>query len=328
MAATFSLFSPSELSFAQVPLSHSAATSNPLDDPPLRLDGRTPLQYRDIVLETNVSHAQGALGSAKVSLDDAAGTGGGGTTEVYAGVRGEIESMEHGSAGGRVVVSLECAPTALPALKPDLPQHLACLLTTLFSLSALPPALLSQLVVLPGSKSWTLYLDVLVLSASGGNASDAALLAARAALASTRIPPTRSIGFDDAGEATEGKDGMTVDEGFSGLVKGGKSGVKAVDFELVDGGERGVRLAGWEDLPVGLTVNLINQLPHLDATVLEEAASSSQLLAGFTPSGAVCGLAQLGEGEVEFARVMPLVSEAGKYAQELLRTVNAKLRDA
>jgi len=107
MAATFSLFSPSELSFAQVPLSHSAATSNPLDDPPLRLDGRTPLQYRDIVLETNVSHAQGALGSAKVSLDDAAGTGGGGTTEVYAGVRGEIESMDAGSAGGRVVVSLE-----------------------------------------------------------------------------------------------------------------------------------------------------------------------------------------------------------------------------
>lgn len=125
---------------------------------------------------------------------------------------------------------------------------------------------------------------------------------------------------------------MTVDEGFSGLVKGGKSGVKAVDFELVDGGERGVRLARWEDLPVGLTVNLvrrlsrpltlfapnkptprsrrsqINQLPHLDATVLEEAASSSQLLAGFTPSGAVCGLVQLGEGEVEFARVMPLVS--------------------
>lgn len=69
----------------------------------------------------------------------------------------------------------------------------------------------------------------------------------------------------------------------------------------------------------------------------------------------MCGLVQLGEGEVEFARVMPLVSvrplsrsldraelarltlltlsfsraqEAGKYAQELSRTVNAKLRDA
>lgn len=55
---------------------------------------------------------------------------------------------------------------------------------------------------------------------------------------------------------------MTVDEGFSGLVKGGKSGVKAVDFELVDGGERGVRLAGWEDLPVGLTVNLVRRLSH------------------------------------------------------------------
>lgn len=54
---------------------------------------------------------------------------------------------------------------------------------------------------------------------------------------------------------------MTVDEGFSGLVKGGKSGTKAVDFELVDGGEGGVRLAGWEDLPVGLTLNLVRPFP-------------------------------------------------------------------
>ncbi|BGP42934.1 hypothetical protein JCM10450v2_007053 [Rhodotorula kratochvilovae] len=328
MAATFSLFSPAELSFAQVPLAHSAAAAHPDDDAPLRADGRSPLHFRDIVLATGVSQAQGALGSAKVVLEDAAGTGGGGATEVYAGVRGEIESMDDGQAGGKVVVSLECAPTALPSLSPDLPQHLASVLSALFSPSSLPPSLLSQLVVLPGSKSWTLYLDILVLSSTGGNASDAALLAARAALASTRLPPTRSIGFDDAGARTDGEEGMTVDEGFSGLVKGGKAGVKAVDFELVDGGEHGVRLQGWEDLPVGITLNLINQLPHLDATALEGAASSSQLLAGFTPSGAVCALAQLGEGEIEFARLMPLVQEASKYALELRKTLNAKLRDA
>ncbi|GAA5995432.1 uncharacterized protein JCM10292_005169 [Rhodotorula paludigena] len=329
MASTSALFSPAELNFAQVPLTHSAATAHPDDEVPLRPDGRTPLQYRDLVLETGVSQAQGALGSAKVSIEDAAGAGGGGTTEVYAGVRGEIETMNEGQDGGRIVVSVECAPTAAPSVKADLPIHLASLLASLFSPASLPPTLLSHLVVLPGSKAWTLYLDILILSSSGGNVSDLSIIAARSALAATRLPLTRSIGFDEAGVQSAGDGaGMTVDEGFSGLVKGGKAGVRAVDFELIDGGEQGVRLPGWEDLPVGITLNLINQLLHLDATVLEESATSSQLVASFLPSGAVCGITQLGEGEIEYARVLPLISEASKYALELMKGLNAKLKAA
>ncbi|GAA6036320.1 hypothetical protein JCM8097_001664 [Rhodosporidiobolus ruineniae] len=328
MASTFSLFSPAELSFAQVPLTHSSATAHPSDEPPLRPDGRLPLQYRDLVLQTGVSQAQGALGSARVVVEDAAGTAGGQSTEIWAGVRGEVENMDEGQEGGKVVVSLECAPTALPSLRAELPQHLATLLTSLFSPSSLPLSLLSQLVILPAAKSWTLYLDVLVLSSAGGNVTDLAILAARAALANTRIPLTRSIGFEEDQTALGETEKITADEGFSGLVKGGKAGSKAVDFELVDGGEQGVRLEGWQDLPVGLTLNLINQLPHLDATVLEESASASQLVACFTPSGDVCGLTQMGEGEIEFARVMPLVQEASNYARELVKTLNAKLKDA
>lgn len=302
MASTASLFSHAELTFAQVPLSHSAATAHPSDDVPLRPDGRTPLQFRDIILQTDVSHAQGALGSAKVVVEDAAGAGGGSSTEIWAGVRGEVESMDDGQEGGKVVVSLEwcvaglnshcrmrqaggaipraawpcgllvvlansrmfcarSAPTALPSLKPDLPIHLASILSSLFSASTLPASLLSQLVILPKSRSWTLYLDILILSSSGGNVIDLATLAARSALATARIPQTRAIGFDEGDEAAtaalgEGA-GMTSDEGFSGLVKGGKGGSKAVDFELVDGGSQGVRLQGWEELPIGLTLNLV-----------------------------------------------------------------------
>ncbi|GAA5907425.1 hypothetical protein JCM6882_003857 [Rhodosporidiobolus microsporus] len=334
MASTFSLFSPAELSFAQVPLTHSTEASHPDDDVPLRPDGRLPLQYRDIVLQTGVSQAQGALGSARVVVEDAAGTGGGSSTEIWAGVRGEVENMEEGQEGGKVVVALECAPTAVPSLLPELPQHLASLLTSLFSASTLPPSLLQQLVILPSSKSWTIYLDVLVLSFAGGNVTDLAIVAARSALATARLPETRSIGFEEA--QAEGQQAqvlgetekITADEGFSGLVKGGKGGSKAVDFELVDGGEHGVRLKGWEDLPVGITLNLVNQLPHLDATVLEESASSSQLLACFTPSGNVCGVTQMGDGEVEFARLMPLLTEAGNFAKELAKGLNAKLKDA
>ena len=147
------------------------------------------------------------------------------------------------------------APTALGNLRPDLPQHLSSLLTTLFSSSSLPPSFLAQLVVLPRSKSWTLTISLLILSSSGGNVLDLALMAARAALASTRLPATRPIGLGDDGPGGEiaGKD-----QGFSGLVKGGKAGVNAVDFELLDGGwDEGERLERWEDLPVGLTLNLV-----------------------------------------------------------------------
>lgn len=117
--------------------------------------------------------------------------------------------------------------------------------------------------MIPSSKAWTLYLDVLVLSSAGGNVLDLAVLAARSALANVRLPQTRSIGFegddsdDDAHVEVTGSS-MTQDEGFSSLVKGGKAGKKAVDFELVDGDERGVRLAGWESLPIAITFDLVS----------------------------------------------------------------------
>ena len=93
-----------------VPLASSTSATSV--EPLLRADGRQPLAYRDIVLATNVSQAQGALGSAKVQIG-----GAGGETEVWAGVRGEVEdvavgagdeqSAARGDQGGRVVVSIE-----------------------------------------------------------------------------------------------------------------------------------------------------------------------------------------------------------------------------
>ncbi|GAA5943992.1 uncharacterized protein JCM15063_006138 [Sporobolomyces koalae] len=333
MAATFSMFSPAEVSFSAVPLTGSSSTALQADDQPLRPDGRSPLQYRDIVLQTGVSQAQGALGSAQVTVDDAAGTAGATSTEIWAGVRGEIENAAPGQTGGRVVVGLEIAPTALPSLKAELPLHLASLLTSLYSTACLPPSLVSQLCVIPGAKAWTLYLDVLVLSSAGGNVVDLAVLAARAALVNVRLPQTRSIGFgddDDNDAKGEGMGtGMTQDEGFSGLVKGGKAGKKAVDFELVDAGEQGSRLQDWQDLPISITFDLIDQVPHLDSTALESAASPSSITVSCIPmSGTICGLTQLGEGELEYQRIMPLAKEGVYFAQEFAKAINVKLAEA
>lgn len=107
MASTFSLFSPAELSFAQVPLVHASAATRPGDEAPLRVDGRTPLEYRQVLLETDVSRAQGALGSAQVTIQDAAGAGGGAYTQVWAGIRGEVDSISPNQQGGRIVIGLE-----------------------------------------------------------------------------------------------------------------------------------------------------------------------------------------------------------------------------
>lgn len=53
---------------------------------------------------------------------------------------------------------------------------------------------------------------------------------------------------------------MEQDQGISGLMKGGKAGKDAVDFELVedDAEQGGSRLDGWQELPVGLTINMVS----------------------------------------------------------------------
>ena len=98
------LVSTSEQSYTSAPLSSSTTLF-------LRSDARPPLSYRDITLDTHV--VEGTIGSAKVIIGE---TGMGGLyTEVWAGVRGEIEDMgkEDASTGvdgmgrGRIVVAVE-----------------------------------------------------------------------------------------------------------------------------------------------------------------------------------------------------------------------------
>ncbi|SGZ23824.1 BQ5605_C023g09642 [Microbotryum silenes-dioicae] len=343
-----STYSISELSYTQKALASNApTTSSSASQPLLRADGRRPLSFRDIILTTNVSQAQGAVGSALACLDDL-----GGQSQVMAAVRAEVEDVRTGedeqpitSGNGGMTISIECSPTALPTLRPDLLPHLSALLTSLFSPSNLPPSLLSQLIIIPHSKTWSLKLDLLILSSQGGNIIDLVLVAARSALATTRLPRTRAVEYRApplksgnvsvsaaVGEEEEeeeeggwetglGPESGTIESGFAGLVKGGKGGSKAMDFELVqshdvriiEGQEveeedrDGVRLSGWRELPIGLSLHLINQLPFLDPTTLEEATIEASLLVSFQHQGQVCAIQMVGQGEVEVGRLMGLI---------------------
>ncbi|KAI5481267.1 ribonuclease III [Pseudohyphozyma bogoriensis] len=211
-----------------------------------------------------------------------------------------------------------CSAPLPPSLS-TLPLTLSNLLTTLF---ATPPhSYTSSLLVTP-TKTWVLYLDVLLLSSTSGNLIDCAIIAARSALSVVRLPKTTAIAYEDQSAGLGNQEA-----GISGLVKGGKAGVAVGDFELVDGGwGEGDRMGGWKELPVAIGVGLVNQAPFLDPTALEEAATPSTLIAGFTPAGDLCAFVQVGEGEIEMARIGTL--EAKEVALELIGGLNEKLKDA
>ena len=71
----------------------------------LRVDGRTPKDFRTVFLETGVAPL--ANGSARVNLGKAPHEGGGGT-EVIAAVKLEVEDVENGDGvdGGRVACTV------------------------------------------------------------------------------------------------------------------------------------------------------------------------------------------------------------------------------
>lgn len=72
----------------------------------------------------------------------------------------------------------------------------------------------------------------------------------------------------------------------------------------------------------------INNTPHLDPTPLEESAAQSQLVICFTSTGELCGLVQIGEGEIEVSKLGGLVREAKGLVGELRGGLNARLENA
>lgn len=83
--------------------------SSLLADPPLRLDGRSPTDYRPIALETGVAPL--ANGSARVNIGGAALNGTGGNlagTEVVAAVKLEVEDVSRAKSERRQEGRVSC----------------------------------------------------------------------------------------------------------------------------------------------------------------------------------------------------------------------------
>lgn len=145
----------------------------------VRIDGRKPTDYRQ--LSVTLNYAKKAEGSALVKLGD---------TMVLAGVKLEEEEPFPDTPNqGNLVVNVELLPLAYETFELGPPDENAVELARVVdrSLRDSKAVDLSKLVIIPGKKVWTAWIDVYVLD-YGGNILDACTLAAVSALYNTKLP--------------------------------------------------------------------------------------------------------------------------------------------
>ncbi|KAF8840269.1 ribosomal protein S5 domain 2-like protein [Paxillus ammoniavirescens] len=316
--------------------------SSLLSDPPLRLDGRSPEDYRLIALETGVAPL--ANGSARVCIgrsgrggdtEEAGGTGGG--TEVVVGVKLEVSAVGDDEDGGKVVCTVSCSPAAYPTLSSNALDDLQSDLTTLIGSVLSHPSLRpGNLLIVPGKKAWVARLDAVVF-ADGGNLVDCLMLGCRAALWDTKVPRTRAIeyrapGKKGAGDKAQGE-GMDVDaqgeeEGRSALEPSAVS--RVTDFELTDYWDEGEVLEGRDTWPVCVTLNVLPSMHFLDATLQEEASVSlrTHVMYAFSEGKPILQTFRLaGTGTSDMNQIRGLIEHAEKYARNVWAGLEAKLKE-
>lgn len=168
-----------------------------------RFDGRDLNEYREIVIEPNVSKK--AEGSVRVKI---------GKTEILAGVKMDVgapypDSMDKGN----LIVSAEILPLSSPRIENGKPGFDAIELGRLVDRGLRESGFIDfeKLCIKEGEKVWNLYVDVYSIN-DDGNLLDACVLGAIVALKEAKIPKydaeTEKVSF---GEWTKDKVPLTKD---------------------------------------------------------------------------------------------------------------------
>ena len=153
-----------------------------------RFDGRGLLDMRAVTVEHPVSNK--AEGSARVRL---------GKTEVIAGVKLAPRPPYPDSPDkGNLMVSGDLLPLASPRFESGPPDFPAIELPRLLDRAIRESGMidLKKLVITPGEKVWTLYIDVYPIN-DDGNLLDASLIACVVALKNAVIPGIDADGLVD-----------------------------------------------------------------------------------------------------------------------------------
>ncbi|KAG0147973.1 hypothetical protein CROQUDRAFT_42180 [Cronartium quercuum f. sp. fusiforme G11] len=262
----------------------------------LRADGRGLFSFRPINIITGVS-AQ-SNGSARAQLFTSSS---GVVTDVLVGCKLEVEERDFSTMGARVECTVECPPATLNALSSDPSSLYTSYLNSIFS-----PLGSSKQLRISSTQTWSLYIDAIVLSASGGSLMDVMCLAIRAALSDLKIPKTKELGFQIQKPTLPLIDGMQIDvspekeevmerAGITGLLhsrkplasgRRGPGGGKGINFELQDtDGNLGDRLINKDEIPVVVTINVLGDQLFLDATLEEEMLTASRVILTYVASG-------------------------------------------
>jgi len=162
---------------------------------------------------------------------------------------------------------------------------------------------LRSLVIIPDAQVWLVNIDVLIMD-NAGNLLDAIVMATKAALLSTTIPPLEIVTGD--GGAPE----ITVnDDPFSH-----------------------VALPGVSRLPLAITLSKV-AVGHagewiLDATSDEEQCSSVRLTLSLTPEGRLAGMSKGGVGTLNLAALDAIMAHAAPLGVQLNKIIQQQVQGA
>jgi len=286
-----------------------------------RLDGRTRLDLRPFSVRTGVLPQ--ANGSASIHLQDTHVL----VTVTLTMVEPEMEEEEQGGASGVGMVKCNVEHSAAAAIELDEREVAATNallsneLTRLLSSShALP---LSSLVVIPDQQVWCVHVDALIVS-NDGNVLDAMMLATKAALVTTTIPPIEVVAGD--GGASEI---IVNDDPFSCIFLPGVSRTVPLAVSLCK-------------MPaIGATVNVAGQGDTtaagggggggewiLDPTAMEESCCSTRLTLSIAPDGRLSGMSQSGISTISCAAFRAIMDHLPKLGMELDRKLMRMLRES
>lgn len=144
-----------------------------------RFDGRSPLDYRDLKVEMNLSES--AESSCSVKL---------GKTEVYAGVKvGLTEPYPDSPDEGSMMVSAELSPMASEDFELGPPKINAIELGRVIDRGIRESGLIDtkKLCIKEGEKVWQVFVDLVMIN-DDGNLLDVAALAAIIAIGNAYLP--------------------------------------------------------------------------------------------------------------------------------------------
>ncbi len=235
-----------------------------------RVDKRSFGQFREIEIKTNVIGK--AEGSAYVKLGD---------TQVIAGVKMGIGTPFADTPNeGVLIVNTEFTPMASPKFESGPPGEDAVELARVVDRGIRESKTIDMenLVIKPGEKVWTIFIDMHIID-HRGNLIDAAALAAINALLSARIPK--------------------ADENVR-VVPGEYQGKLPVMHK-----------------PVTVTVCKVGNNLFVDPTIEEECIIESKISVSVREDDKICAIQKQGSNGIEFNLIGPILDMAVEKAKEL-----------